>query len=128
VPQKAHQDQDSSITDEELETLGIKSLIGFTPISEDGMMVVVWTEGKLKKYRSKATMVEIDEKRISKNFDVAPGQYYLYIPRGVFVALPADTIPAGRFCFGKKESLPVPPARKQARPRKVLIRTSRPVW
>jgi len=29
-----------------LETLGIKSLIGFTPISEDGMMVVVWTEAR----------------------------------------------------------------------------------
>jgi len=64
-------------------------LIGFTPVSEDGMMVVVWTEGKPKKYRSKAIM-EIDEKRISKNFDVAPGQYFLYIPRGVFVALPAE--------------------------------------
>jgi len=83
-------------------------MIGFTPISEDGMMVVVLTEGKPKKYRSKA-MVEIDEKRISKNFDVAPGQYYFYFLRGVFVALPADTIHAGGFCFGKKEPLPVPP-------------------
>ena len=44
VPQKAHQDHESSITDEEFDTLGIKSMIGFTPISEDGMMVVVWTE------------------------------------------------------------------------------------
>jgi len=119
VPQKAHQDHDSSITDEELETLGIKSLIGFTPISEDGMMVVVWTEGKPKKYRSKA-MVEIDEKRISKNFDVAPGQYYLYIPKGVFVALPADTIHAGGFCFGKKEPLPVPPNKKSSKAKKNL--------
>ena len=33
VPQKACQDHDSSIPDEELKTLGIKSLIGFTPIS-----------------------------------------------------------------------------------------------
>jgi len=47
------------------------------------MMVVVWTEGQHKKYRSKE-LVEIDKKRVFKNFDVAPGQYYLYIPRGVF--------------------------------------------
>ncbi len=60
VPQKAHQDHDSDITDIEEEALGIKSLIGFTLISEDEMMVVVWTEGKHKKYRSKE-QVEIDE-------------------------------------------------------------------
>jgi len=53
VPQKAHQVHDSSIIDKEGATLGIKSLIGLHHFSEDGMMVVVWTEGKHKKYRSK---------------------------------------------------------------------------
>jgi len=44
----------------------VTSLVGFTPISEDGMMVVVWTEGIHTKYRSKEHM-EINQKRVFKN-------------------------------------------------------------
>jgi len=51
VPQKAYQDHDSVITDKEHDIMKIKSMIAFTPISEDGMMIVVWTEGKVHKQR-----------------------------------------------------------------------------
>ena len=114
VPQMAHQDHDSDVIDKELDTLKISSMIGFTPISEDGMMILVWTEGQHKKYRSQE-MIEKDEDRVTKDLDVAPGQYFIYIPRGVFVALPASTIHAGGFCFGKKEPLPVHPSKKTGR-------------
>jgi len=107
-PQKAHQDLDSEVIKNEFDALGIKSMIGFTPISEDGMMIVVWTDGKPKKYRNKNQILE-DHKRLNKNLYVTPGQYFIYIPRGVFIALPGDTIHAGGFCFGKKEPLPSPP-------------------
>jgi len=109
VPQMAHQDHDSAIIDLEEATLEIKSMIGFTPISEDGMMILVWTEGKHRKYWSQEK-IEMDKERVSKDIDVSPGQYFIYIPRGVLVALPASTIHAGGFCFGKKEPLPVPPS------------------
>ncbi len=62
----------------------------------------------------------MDEKRVLKNFDVAPGQYHFYIPRGVFVALPDDTIHGGGFCFGKKEPLPVSPNKKSSKAKKNL--------
>jgi len=114
VPQEAHQDHDSDVTSFEVKSMGIESMIGFTPISEDGMMIVVWTHGKPKKYRSQ-DKIDLDLKRQSENEEVAPGQYYLYIPRGVFVALPGSTIHAGVFCFGKKEPLPVHPSKKTGR-------------
>ena len=122
VPQEAHQDHDSDITAVELQSIGIESMIGFTPISQDGMMIVVWTHGQPKKYRSQEK-IDLDVKRKSENEEVAPGQYYLYIPRGVFVALPGSTIHAGGFCFGKKEPLPVHPSKKKGRPKKDPTKT-----
>jgi len=77
-------------------------MIGFTPISE------VWTDGKCKKYRNKIQILE-DHKRLDKNLYVTSGQYFLYIPRGVFIAVPGDTIHAGGFCFRKKKALAIPP-------------------
>jgi len=123
VPQMAHQDHDSDVIDKELDTLKISSMIGFTPISEDGMMILVWTEGQHKKYRSQE-MIEKDEDRVTKDLDVAPGQYFIYIPRGVFVALPASTIHAGGFCFGKKEPLPVPPSNARGKAKATTSKTS----
>jgi len=41
VPQMAHQDHDSDIIALEEATLEIRSMIGFTPISEDGMMILL---------------------------------------------------------------------------------------
>ena len=35
-------------------------------------------------------------------------QYFLYIPRGLFITLPGDTISAVGCCFEKKEPLAVP--------------------
>jgi len=37
----------------------------------------------------------------------------LYIPHGVFVALPGDTIHAGGFCFGRKFKCPMKKTSKQ---------------
>jgi len=75
-------------------------MIKFTPINEDGMIILVWTEGTSKKYRDQD---QIDEghKREEEDIYVTPGQYLLHIPKGVFVAIPGDTIHAGGFCFGK---------------------------
>jgi len=44
LSQKLHQDIDPFITKNHLDCLGTKPCIGFTPISEDGMMIAVWTE------------------------------------------------------------------------------------
>ena len=85
--------------------MAIKSCNGFTPIREDGMMLQVWTEGKSKKYWSSAEVVE-DEECINNENESKPGQYVLYIPHGVLVVLPGDTVHAGGFCFGRK--LPCP--------------------
>jgi len=68
-------------------------------------MVLVWTEGLRKKFRT-AEEIEFDEKRSKKKIDPKPGQYYLYIPKGMMVILPGDTIHAGGFCFGSKLEYP----------------------
>jgi len=86
-------------------------MIGFTPINEDGMMILVWTEGTCKKYRDH-DQIEEDNKREEEYIYVTPGQYFLYIPRGVFVALPGDTIHAGGFVLERRffvQALRMPP-------------------
>ena len=50
-------------------------------------MILVWTEGTLKKYRDQ-DQIDEDNKREEEDIYVTPGQYFLHIPRGVFVALP----------------------------------------
>ena len=47
-----------------------------------------------------------DEERIEKDKDPKPGQYVLYIPHGVMIAIPGDTVHAGGFCFGRKLACP----------------------
>jgi len=115
-PQKAHVDLLPDITETEWKEMKIKSLIGFTPINEDGMMLAVWIDNMPKKYRSKEEIKE-DEERLKRDMYVAPSQYFMYIPRGVFIALPGDTIHTGGFCFGRKEVLPVPRNKKSTRDR-----------
>ncbi len=105
IPQLAHMDLKSEITQAEYDLIQTKSMIGFTPINEDGMMILVWTEGTPKTYRDQ-DQIDEDNKREEEDIYVTPGQYFLYIPRGVFVALPGDTIHAGGFCFGKKIPCP----------------------
>jgi len=41
IPQKAHVDMASEITDFEAKGISTKSLIGFTPINPDGMVILV---------------------------------------------------------------------------------------
>jgi len=65
----------------------------------------VWTGGLRKKFRT-AEEIDFDEKRSKKKIDPKPGQYYLYIPKGMIVILPGDTIHAGSFCFGSKLEYP----------------------
>ena len=105
IPQKAHVDMRPKITEKEEKTLGAKSCIAVTPINPDGMMIVIWTDGLRRKYRTQEEILA-DHARIMKKVYVTPGQYFLYIPKGVFVALPADTIHAGGFCFGSKMKCP----------------------
>jgi len=105
IPQLAHCDLQSTSTAFEKLHFKSQSMIGFTPINEDGMMIMVWTEGNHKKFRSNEEKLE-DRKRKLDEEDVCPGQYFLYIPREIFVAIPGDTIHAGGSCFGKK--LPYP--------------------
>jgi len=101
IPQKAHVDMASAVTEFEEKGFGTKSLSGFTPIYPDGMVILVWTDGRHKKHRTEEE-IKMDHERRAKNIYVFPGQHFLYIPCGVFVALPEDTIHAGRFCFGRK--------------------------
>jgi len=46
--------------------------------------------------------IDEDNKLEDKDIYVTPGQYILYIPRCVFVAISGNTIHAGGFCFGRK--------------------------
>jgi len=48
TPQLAYVDMKETVNKFEEDCLGVKSCIGFTPISLDGMMLQVWTEGKCK--------------------------------------------------------------------------------
>jgi len=105
IPQLAHVDMKEVVTEYEQEHFGIKSCIGFTPIHADGMMLQVWTEGKSKKYCTVEEVIE-DDKRIEDDNEPKPGQYFLYIPWGIMIVLPGDTVHAGDFCFGGKEAYP----------------------
>jgi len=105
VPQKAHTDVEDYIIEHEKKTLGIKSCIGFCPIHPDGMLLQVWIEGEHKKFHSTKEVLE-DQKRVAKNVYPKPAQYMLYIPRGVLLVVPADTVHAGGMCFGSKVVCP----------------------
>jgi len=87
IPQKAKVDLFQWSQKLNLMTLlKIKSLIGFTPISEDGMIILAWTDYKPQKYISKDQILE-DHKKPTKNHYASPGQYFLCIPRGIFVCI-----------------------------------------
>jgi len=112
IPQKAHVDLTEELINFEDLKFGAKSMIGFTPINPDGMMILVWTDGRPKKHRTKVEIKQ-DHARRAKDFPITPGQYFLYIPCGIFVALPGDTIHAGGFCFGRKWPCPTNSNRKR---------------
>jgi len=88
------------ITKQEEKKLGAKSCIAFTPINPDGMMILMWTDGMPRKYRS-IDQIKAGHDRSVKNIYATPSQYF-YIPERDFVALPADIIYAGGFCCGQK--------------------------
>jgi hypothetical protein len=50
---------------------------------------------------------------------VKPGQYFLYIPRGMLVWFPAQTVHAGGFCFGEKREC------RHSGPEKILVQNKR---
>jgi len=64
---------------------GAKSCIGFTPINPNGMMLLEWTDDRHKKHRTEDE-IKIDHERRAQSIYVFPGQYFLYIPHGLFVA------------------------------------------
>jgi len=105
IPQKAHMDYDPNVMKWERENLQCYSCIGITPLHPDGCMIVVWTEGIRKKFRT-TEEIEFDEKRSKKKINPKPGQYFLYIPKGTMLILPGDTIHAGGFCFGSRLEYP----------------------
>jgi len=112
ISQKAHVNLTEELIKFKDSKLGAKSLIGFTPINPDVMMILVWTDERPKKHRTKEEIKQ-DHDRRAKDFPVTPGKYFLYIPHGIFVALPGDTIHAGGFCFGRKWPCPTKSNRKQ---------------
>ena len=52
IPQKAHCDFNPDVIQWELDNYKIASCFGVTPIHPDGCMILVWTEGKAKKFRT----------------------------------------------------------------------------
>lgn len=80
LPQKAHTDFGDKIVQATVEETGVKPCIGFTPMHHDGSMLLVYVN-------------TAEEGGI-------PDQYYLYIPFGVLIMLPGDTVHAGGFGFG----------------------------
>jgi len=101
IPQLAHVDMKDVVTQFEEEKLGMKSCIGFTPINEDEMMLQVWTEGKSKKYCTVEKVIE-EEKCVNDDNEPKPGQYVLYIPHGVMLVLPGDTVHVEVFVLAAK--------------------------
>ncbi len=75
IPQKAHVDLLPKITKAEEKRLGAKSCITFTPVNPDGMMILVWTDGIKRKYRT-LDQIRTDHDRRSKNVYITPGQYF----------------------------------------------------
>jgi len=76
IPQKAHVDILPKITKKEQKTLGAKSCIAVTPINPDGMMIVAWTNGIKRKYRT-LEEIQADHARRAQNVYITPGQYFL---------------------------------------------------
>jgi len=99
-PEGSHRPLADDVTKFEESKIGVKSCIGFIPINPDGMIILLWTDGKRKKYWTLDEMNQ-DDIRSAQDIDAVPGQYFLYIPHGVFIALPADTIHAGLFVWSK---------------------------
>jgi len=68
-----------------VEQVGAMPLVAFTPMLEDGMMLMVFT----KAYKKWQKVPEDHH-----------AQYYLYIPYEMLLILPGNVIHAGGFCFG----------------------------
>jgi len=60
-------------------------MIAFTPMHEDGSMLIIWT----KEYT-----------KWQKKPKGHAGKYYLFIPFGTLLILPGDLVHSGGFCFG----------------------------
>jgi len=85
IPQTAHTDYTSKQIADTFETLKVNPLIAFTPMHEDGSMLLIWTHGYIK------------WQKLSEN---QPAKYYLYIPFGTLLILPGHVAHSGGFCFG----------------------------
>ncbi len=85
IPQRAHTDYTEDSIKQTVEKVGVKPLVAFTPMHEDGMMLMVFTKAYKKR------------QKVLKDHHA---QYYLYIPYGMLLILPGNVIHAGGFCFG----------------------------
>jgi len=104
IPQKAHMDYNSNVMKWKKKNFNCYSCVGITPIHLDWCMVLVWTKGLRKKFRT-AEEIQFDDKRSQKNIDPKPGQYYLYISKGIMVIFPGNTIHAV-FLFWLQDKIP----------------------
>ncbi len=94
IPQTAHTDYTSKQIAKTFETLKVNPLIAFTPMHEDGCMLLIWTHG-YKKWQ-----------KLAEN---QPAKYYLYIPFGTLLILPGHVVHSGGFCVGhvfENENIP----------------------
>jgi len=85
IPQTAHTDFEADAVDMTMTNLKVSPLIAFTPMWEDGCMLLIWT----KEYR-----------RWQNLSHDKPAKYYLYIPFGTLLVLPGKVMHSGGFCFG----------------------------
>ncbi len=85
IPQTAHTDYTSEQIGETFDALKVNPLIAFTPMHEDGTMLLIWTD----KYKRWQILAENQ-----------PAKYYLYIPFGTLLILPGHVVHSGGFCFG----------------------------
>jgi len=85
IPQLAHMDFEADAVEKTTANLKVSPLIAFTPMWEDGCMLLIWT----KEYR-KWQNLSHDK----------PAKYYMYIPFGTLLVLPGNVLHSGGFCFG----------------------------
>jgi len=86
IPQVGHTDYSEKSVKLTEQEVGVKPLVGFTPMHEDGCMLLIFPD-KFKKGKPVP--------------NAKPEQYYLYIPYGLALILPGHVVHAGGFCFGQ---------------------------
>jgi len=85
VPQTAHSDYTAEHVEKTFEKLSVKPLFAFTPLHEDGSMLIIWTE-EYTKWQKKPKG--------------HTGKYLSVHSLWKLLILPGDLVHSGGFCFG----------------------------